>query len=97
MWSPGLRKIALAEEAQDRITTPTEAELASHTGSCLSSHDESKLAESFLQSDGALGMRMTQLWEPLSENLLRTRALCAEEAADVNDEIDWTTSRWKVV
>src|SRR5216684_4359636 len=37
-----------ANQTQDGITTPTDAELASHIGSCLASYSESQLTECFV-------------------------------------------------
>ncbi|GHO71903.1 hypothetical protein KSC_107950 [Ktedonobacter sp. SOSP1-52] len=87
----------LANHTQNGITTAADAQIASYSCSCLSSQDESKLAESVLQPDGTLGMRVAQLWKLFSENLLRAGALFAEEAAHMNDEMDRATSRWKIV
>src|SRR6266487_3829921 len=86
-----------ANQTQDGIATPTDAQLASHIGSRLTSDSEAKLTQRFLQSNGALGMRMTKLGKPFDEHLLCTSALFTEKAAQVNDEMDRTTSRWKIV
>jgi hypothetical protein len=42
-------------------------------------------------------MGATKLGEPFGEDLLCTGALSAKEAAQVNEEMDRTTSRGKIV
>ena len=87
----------VTNQTQDGITTAADAELACYLCSCLSSHDQSKLTEGFLQPDGALGMRIAQLWKPFRKNLLRTGPFSTEETAHVNDEMDRTSTSWKIM
>jgi hypothetical protein len=42
-------------------------------------------------------MRTTQFREPFDEDLLSTGVLLAEKASQVNDEMNETTGRWKIV
>jgi len=92
-----VRLLVLTDQTQDGITTAAETELASQVCSCLPSCCQSKLAEGFLQSFGALGMRTAQLREPLREHLLRACTLFAKEAAHMHDEVDRTPTRWKIM
>jgi hypothetical protein len=84
-------------QAQNGIATPTETLFAAYLGSGLSSRCQSKLAEGFLQLEGALSMRAAKLWEPFCENLLCAGALGAEKATHVQHETDRTPTGWKVM
>jgi len=86
----------LANQAQDRIATSADAQLASNIGSCLTPYRESKLAERFLQPVGALSVRTAEFWESFHEDLLSTRALFTEETTHMHDEADWTPNGWKI-
>jgi hypothetical protein len=84
-------------QAQNGSAAPTHTLFAAYLCSSLSSRCQPKLAEGFLQLDGALSMRAAQLWEPFRENLLRTGALGAEKATHMQHERDRTPTSWKVM
>jgi hypothetical protein len=93
----GIGQLMAAYQAQDGIAAPTETVFAADFSSGLSTSCQSQLAEGLLQLDGALRMRMAQLWKPFSENLLRTVALGAEKATHVQHERDRTPTGWQVM
>ena len=84
-------------QAQNGIAAPTETLFAAYLCSGLSSRCQSKLAEGFLQLDGALSMRAAKLWKPFRENLLCAGALGAEKATHMHNETDRTPSGWQVM
>ncbi len=83
-------------QTQDRITTPTEAELTSRIRSCLASFLEPKLAEGFLQPFGTLCMRMAEFWKAFYEDLLSTGALFTEKTTNMHDETNRTANGGKI-
>jgi hypothetical protein len=83
-------------QAQDRITTPADAVLASHIGSYLAPHFESKLTEGFLQPFCALSMRTAEIWESFHEDLLRTGAPFTEKTTHMHDETDGMPNGGKI-
>jgi hypothetical protein len=87
----------LANQTQDGITTPADAQLTSHIRSCLPSYPEPKLTEGFLQLVGALSVRATERGKPLDEDLLSTGVLFTKETTHMHDETDWTLTAGKIV
>ncbi len=92
MWFCLDRPLRLTKQTQDGIATATDTQLASKICSCLTPCRKSQLAQRFLQPFGALSMRMTQLCQPLDENLLSTRALFTEETTHMHDQAYWASN-----
>jgi len=86
----------LANQTQDRIATPADAELTSHIRSCLASYFESQLTKGFLEPFGALSVRMAKLWKSFNEDLLSTGTLFTEKTTDMHDETDWMPNGGKI-
>jgi len=86
----------LANQTQDGIATPADAEVTPDVCSCLPSYPQSKLTESFLQLFGALSMRMAKRGKSLGEDFLSAGTLFTKETTDMHDETDWTPTRGKI-
>src|SRR5437899_2462641 len=79
------------------MTTAAQALFAASILSGLASYRKSKPTESFLQPFCALRVRTTERWKLFCKDLLCTRALFAEEATNLNNEMDETATHWKIV
>jgi hypothetical protein len=87
----------LAKQAQDRIATAADAQVAAKICPCLTSADASQLAQRFLQPLGALSVRVTEIRKPFDKNLLHTGALFTEETTYMHDEANGTPNGRKIM
>ena len=84
-------------QAQDGITTATDAQFIPNACSYLTSSDKAELTQRFLQPFRALRIRKTESWKLRGLDLSCTGALFAEKTTDKNDETDWTATDWEIV